>query len=62
MRARPRQPTVRPLLSQVARDGASVAYLQCEAGNAAARRLYHRLGFVGYAYHYRLASGVDATA
>jgi GNAT superfamily N-acetyltransferase len=43
------------LLDEARRDGAVAAYLQCEAGNLAARSLYARLGFAdGYGYHYRL--------
>jgi ribosomal protein S18 acetylase RimI-like enzyme len=42
------------LLSQAASQGARIAYLQVEAVNDAARRLYSRLGFAdAYAYHYR---------
>lgn len=42
------------LLSQAASQGARIAYLQVDAGNDAARRLYGRLGFIdAYAYHYR---------
>ncbi len=42
------------LLRLAAAEGARVGYLQVDAGNAAARKVYHRLGFVdGYAYHYR---------
>lgn len=34
--------------------GATIGYLQVDADNAAARAMYHKLGFVdGYAYHYR---------
>lgn len=34
--------------------GARVAYLQVEGDNHAARKIYHRLGFVdAYSYHYR---------
>lgn len=44
------------LLTDAASGGAQMAYLQCEADNAPARHIYHRLGFVdGYAYHYRQA-------
>lgn len=42
------------LLDRAARAGACVAYLQVDASNEAARRIYRRLGFVdAYAYHYR---------
>jgi ribosomal protein S18 acetylase RimI-like enzyme len=43
----------------VAREqGAGVAYLQVEADNAAARRVYHGMGFVdAYSYHYRGVPG-----
>lgn len=42
------------LLVQAREQGARSAYLQVEADNTAARRVYHRLGFSdGYAYHYR---------
>ena len=42
------------LLRRAAAEGARVAYLQVEASNAPARRIYERLGFtVAYAYHYR---------
>ena len=35
-------------------EGARSAYLQVDAGNDAARAVYHRLGFAdAYAYHYR---------
>lgn len=44
----------RHLLGHAGNRGARVGYLQVDAGNDAARRIYHRLGFVdGYAYHYR---------
>lgn len=44
------------LLSRAAMDGARVAYLQVEAGNEAALRVYQRLGFAdAYTYHYREA-------
>lgn len=42
------------LLTLAASQGASVAYLQVDAKNAAARRAYLALGFAdAYAYHYR---------
>jgi ribosomal protein S18 acetylase RimI-like enzyme len=42
------------LLGHAARTGARVGYLQVDAANEVARRLYRRLGFVdGYGYHYR---------
>lgn len=42
------------LLQLAAVDGARVAYLQVDAGNTPARRVYERLGFAdAYAYHYR---------
>jgi GNAT superfamily N-acetyltransferase len=48
------------LLAKAAAQGACTAYLQVEASNAAARAVYHRLGFVdGYSYHYRTS---DPTA
>jgi len=44
------------LLALVASEGAVAGYLQVDAANDAARRIYQRLGFAdGYAYHYRLA-------
>lgn len=44
------------LLVQAREEGARAAYLQVEAGNAAARAVYQRLGFVdAYPYHYRSA-------
>lgn len=44
------------LLCQAAAHGAKVAYLQVEAGNTPARRIYQRFGFSDtYAYHYRTA-------
>lgn len=49
------------LLRQARSMGASCAYLQVDADNAVARRLYGRLGFVdGYAYHYRGSDGPSA--
>jgi len=51
------------LLSLAAEEGARVAYLQVDAGNSAARRIYQRLGFAdGYAYHYRLPPDQPACA
>lgn len=42
------------MLAQARAAGATWAYLQVEAANAAARSVYRRLGFtVAYAYHYR---------
>lgn len=42
------------LLHLAAEEGARHAYLQVEGDNAAARSVYHRLGFSdAYAYHYR---------
>ena len=44
------------LLALAAKDGAQLGYLQVDADNDAARRIYQRLGFAdAYAYHYRLA-------
>jgi ribosomal protein S18 acetylase RimI-like enzyme len=44
----------RYLLATSAKRGASIAYLQVDAANEVARRIYRRLGFVdGYSYHYR---------
>ncbi len=47
----------RHLLEAAQEAGARCAYLQVDAGNGPARRLYDSLGFTaGYAYHYRSAS------
>ena len=44
----------RQLLRLAVAAGAQDAYLQVDASNAPARRVYERLGFAdGYAYHYR---------
>ena len=44
----------RRLLEVAAASGARVAYLQVDAANAPAMRIYRRLGFAdGYSYHYR---------
>jgi ribosomal protein S18 acetylase RimI-like enzyme len=44
----------RSLLLRAAEAGAHVSYLQVEHDNAAARAIYHRLGFVdAYGYRYR---------
>ncbi len=44
------------LLALSCLQGAAIAYLQVGADNAAARRIYQRLGFAdAYAYHYRAA-------
>jgi GNAT superfamily N-acetyltransferase len=49
------------LLSLAASSGARIAYLQVEADNTPARRIYKRLGFTdAYAYHYRVAAGAEA--
>ena len=46
------------LLVQARAAGARVAYLQVEADNLPARRVYQRLGFNdAYAYHYRTPGG-----
>jgi ribosomal protein S18 acetylase RimI-like enzyme len=46
-------------LLRLAREaGAGVAYLQVDASNEVARRLYRKLGFAdAYAYHYRTPRG-----
>ena len=42
------------MLVRARAEGARSAYLQVDAGNDAARAVYHRLGFAdAYAYHYR---------
>jgi ribosomal protein S18 acetylase RimI-like enzyme len=42
------------MLEHARARGASIAYLQVDAANAPARRVYERLGFTdAYAYHYR---------
>ncbi len=44
----------RHLLAQAAKQGAATAYLQVDAANDSARRVYRDLGFEdAYAYHYR---------
>jgi ribosomal protein S18 acetylase RimI-like enzyme len=49
----------RHLLGVATTAGATVGYLQVDAGNDPARRIYRRLGFVdGYSYHYRTPPGV----
>lgn len=51
------------LLSLAANAGATMAYLQVGADNEAARRIYHRMGFVdAYGYHYRVAPDPQPTA
>jgi len=45
------------LLRMAQGQGARCAYLQVDAGNGVARRLYGRLGFAdAYGYHYRCAT------
>ena len=45
------------LLRCAATQGASVAYLQVDSDNIAARKVYQQLGFAdAYSYHYRVAS------
>jgi ribosomal protein S18 acetylase RimI-like enzyme len=45
------------MLSAASSEGGTVAYLQVAGDNAAALRIYQRLGFVdGYGYHYRQPS------
>jgi len=45
------------LLAQAASEGGDLPYLQVDADNAPARRVYHRMGFVvAYPYHYRRVS------
>ncbi|MBK6469700.1 MAG: GNAT family N-acetyltransferase [Betaproteobacteria bacterium] len=47
------------LLALASQQGAQVAYLQTEATNDAARRVYRRLGFADqYSYHYRQPPGL----
>lgn len=42
------------LLRRAANTGCTIAYLQVDAGNTPALKVYHRLGFgEGYRYHYR---------
>ena len=44
----------RHLLAGAATQGATMGYLQVDAANEVARRIYRRLGFIdGYSYHYR---------
>ena len=51
----------RHLLDHARRRGATVAYLQVDAGNDGARRLYRRLGFRdAYPYHYRTPAAPSA--
>lgn len=49
------------LLSIAAGQGARTVYLQVEADNEPARRIYHRLGLAdAYAYHYRIEAPAAA--
>ena len=51
----------RHLLGVAAHAGATIGYLQVDAANEGARRLYCRLGFAdGYSYHYRTPSAPAA--
>ena len=51
----------RHLLAFAAERGATIGYLQVDAANETARRIYRRLGFAdGYSYHYR--TPVEGTA
>ncbi len=51
---------VAELLSWGRRQGATHAYLQVDAGNAAALAVYGRFGFAtAYTYHYRARAGED---
>lgn len=51
------------VLRQAHAAGAGVGYLQVDAGNTAALKVYERLGFVDvYGYHYRLAPEDEASA
>ena len=51
----------RHLLAYAGTQGATVGYLQVDAANEVARRIYRRMGFTdGYSYHYRTpAEGTD---